>query len=128
MTGQQTTVWIVGSSLVKNAFVEARKRPGGVNLSLQRLGVNIWWQGRSGLNIRKLQDHIKVMLRYEDPPNKLIIHIGGNDIGNVRVGYVQYQLKELCVWLSQLMPETAFIWSNILPRLQWRYSNNNGKK
>lgn len=67
------------------------------------------------------------MLRYEDPPNKLVIHIGGNDIGKVRLGYLQYQLKELFVWLSQLMPETALIWSNILPRLQWRYSNNNVK-
>ena len=99
---------IVGSSLVNNAFVDARKRPGGVILSLQRIGVNIWWQGRSELTLRRLQDHIKIMLRYEDPPNKLVIHIGGSDIGKVRLGYLQYQLKELFVWLSQLMPETAF--------------------
>lgn len=109
---------ILGSSLVKNAFVDARKRPGGVNLSLQRIGVNIWWQGRSELTLRRLKDHIKIMLRYEDPPSKLVIHIGGNDIGKVRLGYLQYQLKELFVWLSQLMPDTAFIWSNMLPRLQ----------
>jgi lysophospholipase L1-like esterase len=109
---------ILGSSLVKNAFVDARKRPGGVILSLQRIGVNIWWQGRSELTLRRLKDHIKIMLRYEDPPSKLVIHIGGNDIGKVRLGYLQYQLKELFVWLSQLMPDTAFIWSNMLPRLQ----------
>jgi hypothetical protein len=42
------------------------------------------------------------MLRYEDPPNKLVIHIGGSDIGKVRLGYLQYQLKELFVWLSQM--------------------------
>ncbi|XP_071179520.1 uncharacterized protein [Mytilus edulis] len=42
------TVWIVGSSIIKHAFGEARGRPGGVNLGLQRMGVNIWWQGKCG--------------------------------------------------------------------------------
>ena len=27
-------VWIVGSSMIKNAYVAARKRPGGVSLGL----------------------------------------------------------------------------------------------
>jgi hypothetical protein len=34
-------VGIVGSSLGENAFVASRKRPGGVNLGLGRLGVSI---------------------------------------------------------------------------------------
>ncbi|XP_078318765.1 uncharacterized protein LOC111103624 [Crassostrea virginica] len=33
-------VWVVGSSIVKRAFVAARNRPGGVCLGLQRLGIN----------------------------------------------------------------------------------------
>ncbi|VDI29458.1 Hypothetical predicted protein, partial [Mytilus galloprovincialis] len=45
---RHATVWIVGSSIIKHAFGEARGRPGGVNLGLQRMGVNIWWQGKCG--------------------------------------------------------------------------------
>ena len=117
-------MWIVGSSIVKYAFLEARQRPGGVNLSLQRLGVNIWWQGRSGLTLSKLRNHIRTMMKLEDPPNYIVVHIGGNDLGNTRLGYLHYQLEQFMSWLSIQLPETALIWSQILPRLSWRYSKN----
>jgi hypothetical protein len=38
--GTQVGVWIVGSSLVRNAFVAAKKRPGGIHLALNhRFGI-----------------------------------------------------------------------------------------
>ncbi|CAG2188093.1 unnamed protein product [Mytilus edulis] len=75
------TVWIVGSSIIKHAFGEARGRPGGVNLGLQRMGVNIWWQGKCGGKVLDMKQQIRTMLKYEDPPTILVLHIGGNDIG-----------------------------------------------
>ena len=117
-------MWIVGSSIIKYAFLEARQRPGGVNLSLQRLGVNIWWQGRSGLTLSKLRNHIRTMMNLEDPPNYILVHIGGNDLGNIRLGYLHYLLERFMSWLSVQLPETALIWSQILPRLKWRSSEN----
>jgi len=110
-------VWIVGSSIIKYAFLEARQRPGGVNLSLQRLGVNIWWQGRGGLQLSRLRNHIRTLMKFEDPPNYIVVHIGGNDLGNISLGYLHYQLVQFMSWLS-------LIWSQILPRLKWRYSEN----
>ncbi|CAC5425740.1 unnamed protein product [Mytilus coruscus] len=73
-------VWIVGSSVINNAFVEARQRPVGPNLALNRLGVNIWWQGTGGLTRSKMKSRIRVMLRFEDPPSYFVVHIGRNDI------------------------------------------------
>jgi hypothetical protein len=44
-----TNVWIVGSSIIKEAFVSARSRPGGTCLGLGRLNVSTWWQGKRGM-------------------------------------------------------------------------------
>ena len=40
------SVWVVGSSLVKNAFVEARQSYGGCSLCLKRNNFRVWWQGK----------------------------------------------------------------------------------
>ena len=115
----------MGSSIVMNRFIEARQQPGGANLSLKRsLGVTIWWQWRGGLTLNRLNGHIRTLIRLEDTPNYIVIHIVGNDIGNVRVGYLLYLLVNFMSWLSHEMPNTEIIWSQILPRKTWRYSNN----
>jgi hypothetical protein len=35
---------MVGSLIVKNAFIVARQRSRGINLGLSRINVEIWWQ------------------------------------------------------------------------------------
>lgn len=122
--GNTVKVWIVGSSIVKNAFITSRQRPGGVNLGLDRLGVSVWWQGLSGMSIKRLKQQIKTMMRFEDPPEFLILHIAGNDIGNTMVGYLRNELKQILRWVAQMLPNTVLVWSQILPRIEWRYSKN----
>ena len=39
------------------------------------------------------------MCRYEEAPKVIIVHAAGNDIGDVRLGYLQYLLKEDFDWL-----------------------------
>lgn len=46
--GNRVSVWVVGSSLIRDAFFVARTRPGGLNLGWERLNVDIWWQGYEG--------------------------------------------------------------------------------
>ena len=113
-----------GSSIVKNAFLEARKRPGGVNLGLGRIGVEIWWQGRSWLRVSQARRQIRSLLKVEDMPNIIVIHMAGNDIGQTKVGFLRIEIKNFLNWLAELMPETAIVWSQILPRTQWRFSQN----
>lgn len=95
-----TIVWIVGSSLVKNAFTEARQRPGGSNLCLEN--IDIWWQGKSGMRASQLGGKIQTMLRYEDPPNYLLIHVGANDIGNRKVGDLRNYLTNVVTQISDI--------------------------
>jgi len=91
-----------------------------VNLGLERHGIRLWWQGRSGLVLMKLKGQIRLMLKFEDPPNFILIHIGGNDLGNIKLGVLRNRLKNFMVWLKDMMPEVTIIWSQILPRTNWR--------
>lgn len=124
IAGNSLQFWLVGSSIIKHAFLEARKNPSGVNLGLERHGIRLWWQGRSGLVLMKLKGQIRLMMKFEDPPNFILIHIGGNDLGNIKLGVLRNRLKNFMVWLKDMMPEVTIIWSQILPRTNWRYSKN----
>lgn len=61
-------------------------------MSLQRQGVSIWWQERSGLKLSGLESHVRTLMRMADLPDYIIVHIAGNDIGNVRLGYLYFFL------------------------------------
>ncbi|CAC5406083.1 unnamed protein product [Mytilus coruscus] len=95
--GKPAKIWITGSSLVKNAFIESRQRPGGTNLCLDRLNTEIWWQGKSGMVTSQLRRQIRIMLKYEDPPKFLVIHVGANDLGNIKTKDLRENLTlKLC--------------------------------
>ena len=67
------------------------------------------------------------MMQHEDPPNFIMLHVGENDIGNVKLGLIQLQLKSLISWIAKQMPYAKIIFSQLLLRLSWRYSENNSK-
>lgn len=64
------------------------------------------------------------MKKYENPPEFLIIHVGGNDLGDAKVGFLRNNLKNTLCWLRAELPNTHLVWSQILPRIKWRYSDN----
>lgn len=74
--------------------------------------------------IYDLQSVIRTMLRYEAPPAYIVLHIGGNDIGNEKVGYLRNRIKVILRSIKRKMPDTIIIWSQILPRSSYRYSDN----
>jgi hypothetical protein len=74
---------------VKHAFTEARQRPGGINLRLERLQAHIWWQGKSGMLASQLPKQIRIMLQFEDPPSYLVVH--------VRISEVKICFISLCI-------------------------------
>lgn len=117
-------MWIIGSSIIKGARFYSFTRPGGSNLSLERFGIRIWWQGYSGMKFRQLKSKVKTMLAYEDPPSILIFHCGGNDIGHIPLGGLRYALKSQVTEIQCTLPNTMIVFSQILPRHSWRYSNN----
>ena len=54
---------------------------------------------------------MNAMMRLEDPPDFIIIQIGRNDIGNVRIGYSQLQLNQFIPWVSEQLPHASIVFS-----------------
>lgn len=87
--------------------------------------VCIWWQGKSGMLVNEIPAQIRIMLKYEEPPPFLVLHVGGNDIGKDKIGYLRNRLKTVLRIIAKQLPQTTLVWSQILPRYSYRYSDDN---
>lgn len=120
----EKTVWVVGSSIVKNAFIMARKRPGGSNLGLPN--ISIWWQGYGGLGLYELEHKLKLLKKVSGSvdPDFLVIHCGANDIGRIKLHLLLEKVNNLASVIKTLFPKSVLVWSQLLLRTCWRYSKN----
>ena len=110
----------MGSSIVKHAFLHARQLNEGSSLGLNRFNATILWQGRGGLICSRLLPTIRHLLTIEDHPHLLVIHCGGNDIGQVNSCVLGHRMAVIIRQLIRLLLHTKIIFSQILPRLHWR--------
>ena len=63
--------------MVKRAFIASRNRLGGIHLGLNvRYGVDILWQGKSGMRWWEVKKKVSQLLRIDDQPDILVIHCG----------------------------------------------------
>lgn len=113
-------VWIVGSSIIRDAFQRAFHRPDGVHLGIERLGGSILWDFKPGMRIEHIMDTITHLLTYNPPPGILVIHCGGNNVGQTQLHTINLTCKDLMNKLLIKLPRTLFVWSAILPRREWR--------
>ena len=69
----------------------------------------------------QLYPTIQFLLAHNATPNIIIIHCGGNNIGqshNTLRGLQKFY-KSTLVNIANLLPTTSIIWSHILPRNNW---------
>ena len=72
------------------------------------------------MRLHQLERKIAHLLTFEDPPELLVIHCGGNDIGFVKSIILRNNVEKTLKNLQMLLPCTKIVWSQILPRLSWR--------
>ncbi|XP_063431676.1 uncharacterized protein LOC134714365 [Mytilus trossulus] len=104
---QEVSVWIIGSFLIKNAFVHARSKTGGVNLGLHRIGVKIWWQGYGGMGLKDLESTIKRLMKYEKAPKYVVLHIAGNDLEKTKLGFFRNEIKATLEKVQSYLPKSS---------------------
>lgn len=123
--GHETrNVWVLGSSIVKRAFLHSRTRPGGVTLGLDK--VNFWWQGYSGLGLKSLKHKLGTLQKVWDGPKPdfILVHCGANDLGKLKVYSILRVIDDVMKFFKEHFPQSRIIWSQLLPRKNWRYSKH----
>ena len=50
-----------------------------------------------------------------------MIHVGGNDLGQVPLGNIRLNIFTILETLLSLLPHTKFVYPQILPGLYWRH-------
>lgn len=96
----------------------------GSHLGLRRNGASIIWAGHSGLQYNQVFTIVNSLRQCSPPPQFLVLHSGGNGIGREPCGTLRNNIQAVISQLMLILPYTQIVWSCILPRLQWRYSNN----
>jgi hypothetical protein len=65
------------------------------------------------------------MLQFEDPPSYLVVHVGDNDFGKEKIGYLRNNLKLFLRTIQRKLPNTIIVWWQILSSRLYRFSTNN---
>lgn len=115
----------MGSSLISRASAHSRIRPLGKDLGLQYFQSTLIWIGMSGMSVYDVVPLLSSMINCYGIPQALLIHCGGNDIGLTSCAKLLFDIKFMLYVVSNMMPNTKLFFSSILPRITWRYSNNN---
>jgi lysophospholipase L1-like esterase len=66
------------------------------------------------------------MCKFEDVPVFILIHLGGNDNGRIGLRDLKKKYKEEIDWVQKKLPNCIIIFSQILPRINWKYAKNVG--
>ena len=76
-----------------------------------------------GLQWHQLYFHLSRLLQVWPPPSILVLHLGGNDLGNLRTVDLLGFIKRDLARFHAISPNTVIIFSEIVPRLAWLSSD-----
>ncbi|KAJ8348248.1 hypothetical protein SKAU_G00268370 [Synaphobranchus kaupii] len=112
-------VWIVGDSYIRRGEERARETM-GTSLGLD---ARVQWFGWGGLRWERLLPFIHQSLRGRAAPDVLLIHCGGNDLGNTKSLRLVADMKRDLQDLHRRFPGTKILLSAISQRRRWRTAN-----
>ncbi|XP_075718009.1 uncharacterized protein LOC142759574 [Rhinoderma darwinii] len=117
-SGHRPEVWIVGHSFIFWAARRAEYRPLGLSLGVSSAEVH--WKGIRGLRWVQLLPLIVEVSRECRGPIVLVIHVGGNDLGNVKLSELLSLIKADLGHFKQLFSDCVIVWSEVIARTHWR--------
>lgn len=117
-------MWIIGDSYVRRGAQRAAQTIGS-NLSLP--GVRVCWFGWGGLRWKGLLPFFSHSLRGRAAPDVLIIHCGGNDLGEVSGVQLVNAMKDDLDQLKLRHPGMKIMFSAVTQRCRWKAGANPAK-
>ncbi|KAM4025860.1 uncharacterized protein ACNLHF_026288 [Anomaloglossus baeobatrachus] len=115
-------IWIVGHSYVFWAAQRAGNRPGGRNLGFHH--VELLWRGVRGLRWSQVLSEVVDISRQSSAPTILVLHAGGNDIGNIRLAELLTMMRSDLDRFPGFFSELRIVWSEIILRVVWQGSSD----
>ena len=91
---------------------------------MKRYGYTILWQDKGDLKWQDLVPRLVFLSNLESPPSVLVVHCGGNSIDQTPLFDLRAEINFSLNQIKVMFPETKLVWSQILPRSNWRYSEN----
>ncbi|XP_044141387.1 uncharacterized protein LOC122931380 [Bufo gargarizans] len=113
-------VWIMGHSYVFWGALRAAVRPDGRQLSISREVAVIRWIGMRGMLWSRVLPEFYRFARLDRPPNVLVLHVGGNDLGARPFRELARDIKFDLLRLWAQYPRLVTVWSDMVPRQHWR--------
>lgn len=117
-------VWILGHSYVFWGAKRADMRPKGRQLGIPREDACVRWVGRPGMQWARVLPEIQHFARLDRPPDVLVLHVGGNDLGGRPSRELMKDVKIDFLRLRTSFPEMVIVWSDIVARTNWRLARS----
>lgn len=119
--------WILGHSFVFRGAMRAEARPNGRQLGFDREEVVVRWLGKRGMKWSDVMPEFNRFARLDRPPDVLVLHVGGNDLGVRPFRELIRDVKFDLLRLWALYPRVVTVWSDIVPRKVWREARDADK-
>lgn len=113
----------MGDSLVRRAETWASSAS-RTNLNIDQNHAYVRWLGTGSMQWQHLRSKIQ-WVGLHGQPKMIIIHVGGNNVVDTKMQKMKRIMKRDFNNLFKMFPSTLIVWSEILPRLTWKYAPPN---
>lgn len=117
-------IWILGHSYVCWGARRAAVRPKGRQLEFSRQEACVQWLGFPGMLWSRVVSEVHLFARMDKPPNVLILHVGGNDLGVRSMLDITRDIKFDLLRLRMSYPDMIIVWSDMVARTSWRMARS----
>ena len=80
-----------------------------------------WVVPFGGMRWKEVARRVQFLTNIDAPPHSLYLHCGGNDLGKLPIGDLQFAILNTIQFWSGKLQHTRLVWSQILPRMTWRH-------
>lgn len=103
--------WIIGDSIIRDAGESDEQIKGGGR---------VLWKGIGGTKHVNLADRLRIYTQVYGTPTTVVLHVGTCDIFRSKIGNIRDRVKKTFMSIRRLLPGARLIWSDILPRRNYR--------